>query len=193
MPLKRVVLAELARLKADHSAARVCEREHEPLREVVGTARGHEPRRLELVEREAALARLVRESLARRQSETELLGDLLAEPASGEILANRRGAIPVPQEPLEVRGRLVEDGVETLAPAARFLYPRRCLLDLDRNPEPLCEPLDGADEVEVLRLADERDDVPALPAAEAVVELLDRVDRERRRLLLVERAAAGKA
>src|SRR5262249_5372627 len=62
-------------------------------------------------------------------------------------------------------------------------------LHLDRNSKTLREPLDGAHEVEVLRLPDERDDIAALPAAEAVVELVDRVHRERRRLLLVERTA----
>ena len=160
---QRIVLTELARLKPDHAAARVGEREHEALREVVGASRRHQARRLQLVEREAALARLVREPLARRQPETELLGDLLAEPASGEVLANRRGPIPVPEEPLEVRGRLVEHGVEALAPPPRFLHPRRCLLDLDRHAKPLRKPLDCADEVEVLGLADERDDVPPFP------------------------------
>ena len=52
------------------------------------------------------------------------------------------------------------------------------------------QPLDRAREVEVLDLADEGDDVAAGAAAEAVVEAELLVDRERRRLLRVERAQA---
>ena len=125
------------------------------------------------------------------EPEPELLRDLLSEAAAGEVLAHRSARLAVPEQSLEVAGRLVEHRVQALAPPPLRLDARRCLLDLDRDAEPLREPLDRADEVEVLRLADERDDVAALPAAEAVVELLDRVDGERRRLLLVERTAAG--
>ena len=188
---ERVVLAELPRLEADDAAARVGERKHEALREVVGTAHGDEPGGLELVEREPALLRLLREPLAGSEPEPELLCDLLAEAATGEVLAHGGARFAVPEEALEVACGLVEHGVHALAPAPLRLDARRCVLDLDRDAEPLREPLDRADEVEVLGLAHERDDVAALPAAEAVVELLDRVDGERRRLLLVERAAAG--
>ena len=55
------------------------------------------------------------------------------------------------------------------------------------------EPLDRVDEVEVLDLADERDRVAARLAAEAVVHAGLGVDRERRRLLGVERAEADEA
>ena len=147
------------------------------------------PAALQLVEREAALARLLREPLAGREPEPELLRALLAEASLGEVRAHLRSGVTVPEQALEVRRRLLEHGVQALAsPALRFDVRRR-LLDLDRDAEPVREPLDRADEVEVLRLADEGDDVSALPAAEAVVELVDGVDRERRRLLLVERTA----
>ena len=53
--------------------------------------------------------------------------------------------------------------------------------------------LDGADEVEVLDLAHERDDVALGPAAEAVVDVLLGVDRERAGLLAVERAQPAEA
>ena len=69
--------------------------------------------------------------------------------------------------------------MEAVAPLPLGLDPGRGLLVLERDAEPLGEPLDRPDEVEVLRLADERDDVAALAAAEAVVELVHRVDGAR--------------
>ena len=54
--------------------------------------------------------------------------------------------------------------------------------------ELLGEPLDGLAEAEVLDLLDERDDVAALAAAEAVPGADGRADVEGRRLLVVERA-----
>jgi hypothetical protein len=53
---------------------------------------------------------------------------------------------------------------------------------------PLGEPFDRLGEGQVLDLADERDDVPALAAAEAVVVAPGRGDVERGRLLLMEGA-----
>ena len=60
--------------------------------------------------------RLLGQPLARREPEPELLRDLLAEPAAGEVLAHGRTGIPVPQQALEVRRRLVEHRVQALAP-----------------------------------------------------------------------------
>jgi len=62
----------------------------------------------------------------------------------------------------------------------------RVVVELDAGP--VGEPLDGSGEVEVLRLADEGDDITAGLAAEAVVHAEARVERERRRPLGVERA-----
>ena len=90
--------------------------------------------------------------------------------------------------PLVERRRLVEHGVEPVAPPARLLLLRRGLLVFERDAEALRQPLDRTGEVEVLGLADEGDHV-ALAAPEAVVELVGRVDGEARRSLLVERAA----
>ena len=72
---------------------------------------------------------------------------------------------------LEEGGGLVEHGVEPLAALARLVGQRRALLVLELDPEPLRQPLDRADEVEPLGLAHEGDDVAALAAAEAVVEV----------------------
>ena len=123
-----------------------------------------------------------------RETEPELLRDLLAEPPARQVGPHGLPVRPFPQVTLEEGSRLVEHGEEALAAAARLVELRRALLVLERHPEPLGEPLDRADEVEALRLADERDDVAALPAAEAVVEVQVGVDGEARRPLLVERA-----
>ena len=93
---ERVVLAELPRLEADDAAARVGERKHEALREVVGTAHGDQPGGLQLVEREPALLRLLREPLAGSEPEPELLRDLLAEAATARY--SRTGAPASPSQ-----------------------------------------------------------------------------------------------
>ena len=191
LALQRVVLAQLARLEADDPAASVGEREHQPRREVVVSTRVREAGALQLLAREALLLRLGRETAPRREPEPELPADGLAEAAALEVRAHRRAGGRLPQVPLVERGGLVEHGVEPVAPLARLLELRRGLLVLERDAEALREPLDGAGEVEALGLAHERDHVAALAAAEAVVELVGRVDREARRPLLVERAAAG--
>ena len=77
-----------------------------------------------------------------------------------------------------------------LAPRLR---PRVLLLALQLDPVAVGEQLDRLGEAEPLLLLDELDRVAADPAAEAVVELLLRVDREGRRALLVERAEADPA
>jgi len=77
--------------------------------------------------------------------------------------------------------------------AAGGVALRRGLLVLQRHSETLGQPLDRLREVELLRLADKADDVAPGAAAEAVVELVLRVDREARRPLVVERAEPGEA
>ena len=125
-----------------------------------------------------------------REPEPELLRDLLTETAAREVLAHRRARVGVPQVPLEEHRRLLERLVETVAMLLGALRRRRGLLVLELHPEPVGQPLDRADEVEALGLAHEGDHVALRAAAEAVVELVDRVDREAGRALVVERAAA---
>ena len=72
--------------------------------------------------------------------------------------------------------------------AAGLLACGSSLLALELDPVAVGQQLDRLGEPEPLLLLDELDHVAADPAAEAVVELLLRVDRERRRALLVERA-----
>src|SRR5581483_7289080 len=87
--------------------------------------------------------------------------------------------------------RLVEQLEQAPAPLTGRILARRRVVVLERDVEALAEPLDGADEAEALRLANEGKDSAALPAAEAVVLALRRVDGEARGALLVERAATG--
>ena len=116
--------------------------------------------------------RLLRRARARRETEPELAADRLAEPAALEVVAHGHSGRRLPEVALVERGRLVEHRVQPVAPLPRLLLLRRRLLVLERDAEPLRQPLDRLGEVEVLRLADERDHVAALAAAEAVVELV---------------------
>ena len=190
---QRVVLAQLPCLEADHAPARVGEREHQPRREVVVATGVGQARGAQLVAREALLLRLAGEAGARREAEPELAADLLAQPAAREVRAHRLTGGGIPQVALVERRRLVEQRMQPVTPLSRCLDLRRALLVLERDPEALREPLDRADEVDALRLPHERDHVAALAAAEAVIELVHRVDGEAGRPLLVEGAATAVA
>ena len=190
---ERVVVAEATGLEADHAAPRVGEREHQPEREVVVAAPVCEPGRLDLVNLEAPLACLGDEPHALRQTEPELLRDLLAQLALLEVLTHGGADVRFPQDPFEVGRRLLEERGQSVTAAAGGVLSGRRLLVLERHAEAVGEPLDRVGEDEVLGLLDEADDVAALPAAEAVVELLDGVDREARCPLLVEGATPRKA
>ena len=141
--------------------------------------------------REALTRRRARErGAARGEAEPELAADLLAEVARGEVLARERAALGLPQEPLVEGRRPVEQLEEPLAPLPRSVLLGRGLLVLELHAEPVAEPLDRADEVEVLFLLDERDRVAALAAAEALEGAAVGRDAEARRPLLVKRAEA---
>jgi hypothetical protein len=83
--------------------------------------------------------------------------------------------------------------MQPLAPAAPLLRLRVVLLPLDPHPRALGQQLHGLLELERLGLLDELEGVAALAAAEAVVQLLLGVDRERGGALVVERAQPGPA
>jgi hypothetical protein len=82
----------------------------------------------------------------------------------------------------------VREREQPLARLAARRLVRVLGLALQRYPVALGQPLERAREVEPLGLHHEPEDVAARRAAEAVVELLDRIDAERGRALLVERA-----
>ena len=183
----RVALGEPPRAEAEHAPAAVGQWEDEPPGEVVVAAPVDEARRDELLLRVAALARLGRE-LPRpgREAEAELLADRFVEPALLQVGANGGGSCPFPEISLvEDRRRFEHREVPIAAlPPRRGLGRGLLVLELDAGA--VAEPLDRLDEVEPLALLHERDQVAALPAAEAVEELLDRVHGEARRPLLVE-------
>src|SRR6185503_17892652 len=137
----------------------------------------HEPGGRELSRSEAFLARLSRQRLAaRREAEPVLVADLLAEGAARQVLACRCAGCGIPEVALvEARG-LLEQCEQALAPAPLRVLLRRRLVVLEGHPVALGEPFDRLREVELHGLANERDQVAALAAAEAVEELLDRVD-----------------
>ena len=180
---QRVVLRiELPRLEPAHAPARVGEREHQAPGEVVVPAAVDQSGAEQLVAGESLPRRRARErGAARGEAEPELAADLLAEVARGEVLARKRAALGLPQEPLVEGRRPVEQLEEPLTPLPRAVLLGRGLLVLELHAEPVAEPLDRADEVEVLLLLDERDRVAALAAAEALERAAVGRDAEARR------------
>src|SRR6266511_2068507 len=188
---QRIVVAELARLETKHAAASIGERKQQPSGEIVVAAPVHEAGRDELFASEAAAERFTHERrAAERESESVLAAHFFAEPAPREVVASKRACLRVPEIALVERGGCVEEFEQAFAVAATGVLLRRRLLVLDLDVEAVGKPLDRAGEVKLLRVAHERDQVPLRAAAEAVVELVRRVDREARRPFLVERATA---
>src|SRR5205085_12390290 len=99
--VQRILVVELARLETDHASPRVGEREEETAREVVVAAPVCEAGRRQLLRREPLLPCLVRQRpAARREPESVLAADLLAEASSREVLARERARRRVPEIPL---------------------------------------------------------------------------------------------
>ena len=67
---------------------------------------------------------------------------------------------------------------------------RRAGIVLDLNSAPFCEEFHRLGKSDFLHLHDEFDNIAALMAAEAVIDIFFRRDRKRRRFFVVERAAA---
>src|SRR5204862_353040 len=122
-----------------------------------------------------------------------LAADLLAEAAAVEVLPRRTARGGVPEVALVIGRRLLEQREEALPPTASGVLLRGRLLVLERHAIALGQPLDRLSEVELLGLAHEGDQVAALGAAEAVEELVGRIDGEARRLFVVEGTEAGVA
>src|SRR5262249_35217066 len=173
----RIVLAELPRLEPEHSSARVREREQEATREVVVPASVDESRCDELLAREPAIHRLAHERRAAEgEPEPELTATVRAEPSPCEVVARDRARLRGPEVALVEGRRRVEQLVEPLAAASLHVVLRRRLLVFELDVEAVREPFDRAGELELLRVADERDQVALRAAAEAVEELVGRVD-----------------
>ena len=177
----------------------VADREHDPAAEAVVVAARRllgaldQPGGEQLVDREAGDLAALEDRVpgARREADAEALQDLLAEPALlGQVAPRLGGLRRLPQVGLVEGCDPLEDLAEPAAAAARLLGLRVLGLALDLDPVALGERLDGIGERQPLLLLDEADRVPSGLAAEAVVEAVARLDRERRRPLVVEGAEA---
>src|SRR6478736_1268484 len=110
--LEWIVVVELPRLEAPHTAARVGEREDDAPLEVVVAAAVGEPDGLQVLRRVALLERARCEpGAARRIAEPELAADLLLEPAGREVLARRRARVRIPEHPRVELCRPLEQGL----------------------------------------------------------------------------------
>jgi len=183
------------RSEPEHPAALVAQREHDAPAEAVDqpppvAPLDRQPARDQLV---AAVSRLRgggEHPFVRtwREPDPELPQRPLLQATRSEVRARGGGLGRLPQHPHVIRGRALEQGEQPLAPAAALGVARVLGLALELDPRARGQRLQGAREVEPLRLHDELEDVAARAAAEAVVDLFRRVDPERRRPLVVERA-----
>src|SRR5436190_512616 len=119
--------------------------------------------------------------------------DFLAQPPSRQVLPRLRRLLRLPQIVRVELGRSLEHLAEPDPPPARLLRARVVPLALHLDPVTVAERLHRLRERQPFLLLDELDHVAPHAAPEAVVELLPRIDRERRCPLLVERAQPHEA
>ena len=151
-----------------------------------------QPGGLELLELETLAQQVLRERVPARRGEpaAEVRGGLGVEVALEQVLPGGRGLRGLQRLGVE-RLRRGVGGDQPAAAAAVALHVggRRAGVG-DRVADAVGEHLDRLDEADVLDLLQERVDVAALAAAEAVEVPVVGPDVERRRLLVVERAQA---
>jgi hypothetical protein len=150
----------------------------------------------QLVDREAGDLPTLEDRVpgARREADAEAAQGLLAEAALADQVVARLAGLPgLPEVVLVEAGGTLERVAQPAAPAARLLGLRILGVALDLDAVALGERLDRIGERESLLLLDEADRVAPRLAAEAVVEALRRLDRERGRALVVEGAEADEA
>ena len=185
-----LTLVEDAAAETDGPAADVADREHHSVAESIVLTRSavgaldHEPRACErlplFLGRPVAVEQ--RAPARRRVSDAEARQAVAGQPATREILARARFAAErLPEE----ERRPLERDVQVL------VRPRRGIAAFARDLETGArrELLHGLDEAEMVELHDEAERRTVRAATKAVIELLVRAHRERRRLLVVKRAA----
>ena len=201
-PLRRVEVLRLPfpddpAAEPDHPPPAVADREHHPVPEpIVVPARVPADDEAGALERaRARIAERGRQPLpaGRREPEVEPRRELARHPAGLQVLDRPRASRVFPELAPEVPARPVErrvDGFEISRPAAPLpCFPtgaRSRRLHADAGGELLHR----IDEPEAVELHQEGDRGAARPASEAVVDLLLATHAERRRPLLVERAAS---
>ncbi|MBP1779825.1 MAG: hypothetical protein H6Q86_5836 [candidate division NC10 bacterium] len=180
--------------EGDHLAARVPDRDHEPVSEAVVIPRAFLARHREA----GGLQNLVgvslffqdaEQSVPARQSipELEPLDDLARQPALGQVqaggLAGHTG---------EILAKVLERQAVNLQQrqAGVGLARPRAARRGERHPRPVRQKPDRLHEAETFVLHQKRDGVSAFPAAEAVEDLPLGIDHERWGFLRVERAQA---
>jgi hypothetical protein len=193
--LRPLVGAQGPRAEAEHASAQVAQREHDPPAEAVvqhALALGAlgEARLVDLAVGEAAAADGVEQRVvgAGRVAHAELAQGRLLEAPAGQVLARGRRLGRVPQVAHVERRGALEQLVQALARLAALGRRGVLLDDLQAHAVAVGDVLHRALEVESLGELHEAERVTALAAPEAVEELLRRVDPERRRALVVERA-----
>src|SRR5262249_19580941 len=113
------------------------------------------------------------------------------EVAAAQVLAPGTAFGRLEEQPVVERDGGTDDLAEALLALA--VLPDVGVVVAERDAGARRQTLDGLDEVQLLGLANERDRVAALLAAEAVPDQQFGIDRERRGLLGVERAQAHEA
>ncbi len=196
--LRSVVVAHRARAETAHAPARVCRGEHDAAAEAVNQLIGTgllapaEVGGQDLIGAVARLAGRGHDPIpgVRRVADTELTQDLLVEAPLLQVVAGRLRLPRLPQKSLVEGGGPVEQRVQPLAPLAACRSLRRLVLGLELDAETVRQRLERALEVEPLGEHHEGERVAGLRTAEAVVVLLVGAHVERRRALVMERAAA---
>ncbi len=197
--LGALVAAHRPAAEAEGAAAAVADREHDPRAEAVVLAALlvalGEADAVQLADAEAGLLAADEDLVpgARRVADPEGAQHLLAESALGQVIAGFAGLLGLPEVVGVVGAGALQQLLQPAPLLASGLRPRVLLLALDLDPVAVGEQLDRLGEAHPLLLLDELDHVAADPAAEAVVELLLRLDRERGRALVVEGTEAGPA
>ena len=188
-----VVVEDAARAEADHLAAAGPDRPQQTAVEAVhraAAALARQPGGFELLELETLAQQVLcqRVPARRREPAAELRGGLGVEVAVEQILSRRCGLLGLQGRGVELLGGGV-GGQQPAAAAAVALHVGRRRTGVgDGVADPVGQQLDGLDEADVLDLLEERVDVAALAAAEAVEMAVVGPHMERRRLLVVERA-----
>ncbi len=190
--LEPVVLVETARAEAHHIAGRVVDRPQQPAVEPVHRstiAVTHESGALEFVNGKALRCQGFEQLIPTgwRISTTEPGGGLVVETPIGQERAGRSRRFRGQLRGIERRRSLVRRDQPRPTPA--FHPGRSATLDQGQSdPDPVGQPLDGFDEVELLVFGHEGEDVAAFATAEAVVRSATGTDLERGGLLVVKRA-----
>ena len=188
---RRDLLLQRAAAEGDHPAAPIADREHDAVAEAVIRHRdifagNDQPGLDHVLDRDFGGAQMLLErvSLDRRIAEAEFELGRGGKSAVGEIAA-AAGAVSRRKRRLEEPRGELDDVVQRLAALfARFRFGR---ISRQRHAGHLRQPFDRFRKADALGLHHKVENVAMLAGGEVVVEALVVADRERRRLLLVER------